>query len=279
MKKTPILFAGYQRRLGAIVLCLCCATAYALDPAYLEEFPDMDRIVADTNSGDRFDDLARQAGIVRQLRETINILAGQRRYDNQLTPDEQRLIAEYWEADAVIKAQAEVIAPKTTSGSGDPPWTKWYLLATRYELDDDLREWVIGRYFSAETLRRLGHADADHAALAARGAAELNAGMGLKPKSRWESQTADELYESILVLSFLTILALPFLYREMRRFGIVPGDPRQLIAGFRRYHLQWFSGIVEDYSKSTETTTTTTTTHYTDGSTRISQGFSKTSYE
>ena len=262
----------------SLLLLLCSANAFALDPPWLDEFPDLERIAADNDSGDRFDDLARQAGIVRQLREAINILAGERRWNNQLTPDEKAVIARYWDADNLIQSQAEIIAPKTVS-DGESPWTRWYIQASRYELDDNLRAATISTYFSAETLRRLGYADTEHAALAARGRALTSEGFGMKPKSHWDKQTPDEKLESIAITAFFVLFALPFLYREMRRFGIRKDDPLQLQAGFRRYALHWFSGIVENYNKSTEITTTTTTTQYAQGGTSIRHKVTKTTYE
>src|SRR5690606_14038118 len=125
-----------KRLSKAPLLLLFFATmVVALDPPWLDEFPELDRIIADNSTGDRFDDLARQAGVVRQLREAVNILAGNRRWNNQLTADEQAVIARYWEADNWIKSQAELVAPKTSADGGESAWTRWYLAASNYELD------------------------------------------------------------------------------------------------------------------------------------------------
>ncbi len=262
-----------------LLLLLCATTVLALDPHWLDEFPDLDRIIADNSTGDRFEDLARQAGVVRQLREAVNILAGNRRWNNQLTPDEQAVIARYWEADKWIQSQAELVAPKGSADGGESAWTRWYLAASSYELDEDLRAATISTYFSAATLRELGYADAEHAALAARGRALTSEGFGMKPKSRWDKQTAEEKTESILFIAGMVVFMLPFLYRETRRFGISKKDPKQLRAGFRRYTLHWFSGTVANYRKSSTTTTTTVTTQHVSSGTSIRQSVTRTTYE
>lgn len=262
-----------------LLLLFCATTVLALDPPWLDEFPELDRIIADNNTGDRFDDLARQAGVVRQLRETVNILAGNRRWNNQLTPDEQAVIARYWEADNWIKSQAELIAPKESTGRGESAWTRWYQAASSYELDEDLRAATVSTYFSAATLRELGYADTEHAALAARGRALTSEGFGMKPKSQWDKQTPEEMANSIMFIVGMVVLMLPFLYRETRRFGIDKKDPKQLRAGFRRYTLHWFSGTVANYRKSSTTTTTTVTTQHVSGGSSIRQSVTKTTYE
>lgn len=181
-----------------LLLLFCATTVLALDPPRLDGFPKLDRIIADNNSGDRFDDFGRQAGVVRQLREAVNILAGNRRRNNQLTPDE------------------------------------------------DLRAATISTYFPAVTLRKLGYADGEHAALAARGRALTSEGFCMKPKSRWDKQTDEEMAESIMFIAGMVVFMLPFLYRETRRFGIRQKDPKQLLAGFHRYTPHW---LISQYSK------------------------------
>ncbi|MDH5501634.1 MAG: hypothetical protein OEY72_11110, partial [Gammaproteobacteria bacterium] len=270
-----------KKRLAKTLLLLlfCATTVLALDPPWLDEFPELDRIIADSDTGDRFDDLARQAGVVRQLREAVNILAGNRRWNGQLTPDEEAVIARYWEADKWIQAQAEPIAPKTASGNKESPWTRWYLLASEYELDEDLRAATVSTYFSAATQRELGYADAERAAQVARGRALTSEGFGMKPKSQWDKQTPEEMANSILFIVGMVVVMLPFLYRETRRFGIDKKDPKQLRAGFRRYTLHWFSGTVANYRKSSTTTTTTVTTQHVSGGSSIRQSVTRTTYE
>src|SRR5690606_19080349 len=129
------------------------------------------------------------------------------------------------------------------------------------------------------TLRELGYADSEHAALAARGRELTSEGFGMKPKSPWDKQSPEEMAKSIIFIAAMVVFMLPSLYRETRRFGISKKDPKQLRAGFRRYSLHWFSGTVANYRKSSTTTTTTVTTQHVSGGSSIRQSVTRTTYE
>jgi hypothetical protein len=74
----------------------------ALNPPYLSEMPSVERVLREMQANDPAETAARQMGTFLQLKGIIENLAGPRKYHNQMTPDETRLIGEYYAAYAHI---------------------------------------------------------------------------------------------------------------------------------------------------------------------------------
>ena len=58
----------------------------ALDPAYLDEMPSIEQVLADVHGKDPMNTLARQMAALMQLVKVVEDMAGNRRYGG-MTPD------------------------------------------------------------------------------------------------------------------------------------------------------------------------------------------------
>ena len=133
--------------------------AHALDPAYLADWPAVERVLADHQGKDRADTLARQMAALHQLDRAIEEMAGPRRWHG-LTPDENRLRSHYGAASGRIRDEVNSTLPNELSPGfhgplAKPPLRKWYALQWQYERDLDVRAATLGRYLSPATLQRL----------------------------------------------------------------------------------------------------------------------------
>jgi hypothetical protein len=73
-------------------------TQQALNPPYLKEFPSVDQIMTQLRGSSAQDTAYRQLTALHELAQMIAALAGQRTAQNQLTPDEARIITSYYNA-------------------------------------------------------------------------------------------------------------------------------------------------------------------------------------
>ena len=73
-------------------LALVAQTSGALEPPYLDEWPDPERVVQDFRGDDELDTLARQIGALRRLNTMLRDLAGDRESTDAFTPDEMRIM-------------------------------------------------------------------------------------------------------------------------------------------------------------------------------------------
>lgn len=69
-----------------------------LNPAYLKEFPSPDQVMAQVKGGSAQDTAYRQLTALHEFGQMIVAMAGPRMAQNQLTPDETRLITNYFNA-------------------------------------------------------------------------------------------------------------------------------------------------------------------------------------
>ena len=73
--------------------------AQATNPAYLSEFPSVDRVTTEMQAGDPAETAARQMGAFWQLKQMVEDMAGTRFYQKGgLTPDETRMRQAYYTA-------------------------------------------------------------------------------------------------------------------------------------------------------------------------------------
>lgn len=142
-------------RFLAAALLLFSTTAQALDPSYLSHWPSADRVLADHAGVDEDDTLARQMSALIVMQNSIDYMAGPRRWQG-LTPDEQRLRGEYYRAADRIRGQVHAThSNERTSRFGEAPLQKWNGQQWRYEGDPSFRHTTLTRYLPAEAVTRI----------------------------------------------------------------------------------------------------------------------------
>jgi len=143
-----------------VLLLAFAPRSYALDPAYLTEWPSAEQVLADHHGKDRQDTLARQMAALHHLDRSIEDMAGTRRWHG-LTPDENRLRGEYYAAAERIRDEVNsTLSNELPSGFNGPfakpPLRKWYALQWKYERDPQVRAQTLSRYLSPPLLAELG---------------------------------------------------------------------------------------------------------------------------
>jgi superkiller protein 3 len=116
----------------------------ATNPAYLSQFPSVERVKAEIKGTDAMDTAARQMGALWQLQEIIKELSGFRWTRNQLTPDENRLLGQY----AAGYQTAGQPYERIQNAPSHPDKPKWYRMHAFYETDDGFREELFNRLLS-----------------------------------------------------------------------------------------------------------------------------------
>ncbi len=120
--------------------------AQALDPPYLKEIPSVERVLKEIQGKDPDETAAKQMGTFLQFKSLIETMSGRRRYQNKLTPDENRLISEYH------TAYFQVTQRK-------PEYTKMPALKG-FDIDPRWRSELFTRYFSPEFTAQYAAVDA-----------------------------------------------------------------------------------------------------------------------
>ncbi len=103
-------------------LCLVAFRASALEPAYLAEWPDPQRIAQDFKGIDRLDTLALRVAALTRLNRLVNEMAGDRYYSAGKfpTPDEARVIAAIRAAATPLNAEVEAALDAKAAGADTP---------------------------------------------------------------------------------------------------------------------------------------------------------------
>jgi hypothetical protein len=108
------------------------------NPAYLSQFPSVDRVKTELKTADAMDTAARQMGAFWQLQEIIKDMSGLRWTTNALSADEKRFIGQY--------ASAYQEAGQPYASYPDRP--KWYQMHAFYETNQDFRDQLFSRFLS-----------------------------------------------------------------------------------------------------------------------------------
>lgn len=138
--------------------------AQATNPPYLSEMPPVERILREIRGADADQTAARQMGTFLQFKGMIETMAGGRRYRNELTPDEQRLIGAYY------GAYWEIAKTK-------PEYQKFTGLKG-FDIDPAWRKQLFDQYFSPEFRAVYDGVEADYARrIAARAKADTQSMM------------------------------------------------------------------------------------------------------
>lgn len=119
---------------------------------WLEEMPSVERVRAEIRGKDEQDTAARQAGAFYQLREMLGLLAGDRRFRNQLSEEERRLMRIYAEADGAARAPImERFDDAETRKLGmNSLRAKFVGAYTGYQFDKGLTDELLKRFFSPD---------------------------------------------------------------------------------------------------------------------------------
>ena len=235
------------------ILATAATAAPATGPAYLSQWPEVERVLADQRGSDEPDTWARQMAALHQLDRAIEDMADERRW-NQLTADEIALRGRYRQASATIREQARA-SLSNDLGPGfhwpwkEPPLQAWNSRQWEYESDPAFRHATLSRYLSPELLAEL---DARRAASDQRGRAagrRMMEDLGYREPT-WSAigGVGQDVVAATVALLLLPLLLL--LVRELRRFGLDPDDPKLLKAGFAKYPLAFVTGVVDAYKSS-----------------------------
>ena len=107
---------------------------------YIGQFPTIERVRTAIKGSDTTDTTARHVGAFWQLRQIVEQMAGFRRYRNQMTQEEGRLIGQYnlgyQQSEAAIPAGLDKIA-----------WNRTY---NKYLYDDGLREEIFEKLLNPQ---------------------------------------------------------------------------------------------------------------------------------
>ena len=93
----PLILAK-ARLVISLTVSPLAAPNQATNPPYLREMPSVERVKAEIKGSDPVDTSARQSGAFQRLQDIIKTLAGPRFQSNEFTPDESRLINQYFNA-------------------------------------------------------------------------------------------------------------------------------------------------------------------------------------
>lgn len=234
--------------LGALVAA--APVAWAVKPAYLAQWPDVARVLADQKGADEPDTWARQMAALNQLDRAIEDMADERRW-NQLTADELALRGRYRQASAAIRQQANASLSNELGPGFHWPWEEaplqaWNSRQWQYESDPAFRRETLSRYLAPELLSELDArktASDDRAHAAGR---QLMEDLGYR-ESTWSSMGGAGQDAVAMILALLALAVLLMLVRELRRFGLDRKDPKLLRAGFARHPLDFETGVVDRY--------------------------------
>lgn len=271
-----IVVVRWRAAIAATSLLLASLPAAALEPAWLDEMPSTERVLADTVGEDPLDTKALQAAAFAHLRKAIEDLGDRRRVTGYL-PDEKRLMETYGGQYFQIQEEAKALTGPP-DGTSDSPWARWLAQQGRYERDHAVRAEILTRYLSPDTRARLNVTIAESDARVRQSKREMMRGLGHEV-SFWDEMEPQEQQQA---LGFATVMLALFgllMIRELRTFGLVPADPMTLRAGFGRYALHVATGIVENYSKWVDTTKTTTVTRHESGQTSTSVSYRSVTHE
>lgn len=243
---------GMLARILPLATCiLVLSSANGASPDYLTEFPSVERVLAEIKGRDDRDTQARQIGALRQLWHMVASLAPGRAE----TPDETRLRQAYNVASGQIdRPMMATFSKADTERLGfKSPRAQWVALCAMYETDEALREELLTRFFSPSFRTRFAQLIADGHRVQMHTADELGqTGAGEAPQwlvdLPWYKGPA---YVLAAVTAVCALWLLGALMAELKGVGLVPGNPRELRAGRRRFELDSLTGIVVQQTKST----------------------------
>ena len=243
--RRPAIFLG-------CLLLVALNTAAALEPPYLDEMPNPQRVLRDFKGRDRLDTLALQLGALARLSRIVVEMAGTRYYTpgQYPTADEARILQAIRAASEPLLAEAEgTFDPKLTGA--DTPRAEWRRSVARYRESAEVYQRLMDLYFSPQFRKLHG------AMLAERGATIDNARAAQERGRRALAGEPEPIapkdwtWALVLAGAMLLLLVLGNLHLLLpMRIGA--SDPHVLRVGLKSYRLDWVAGVVTVYSKKDE---------------------------
>ncbi len=241
-------FTRAVRRWPATLLWLIALPCAALEPAYLNEFPDPQRVIADFAGTDRLDTLALQMAALNRLNRFVPEMAGARynTVGQYPTADEQRVQDAIRAAAAPLGAEVDAVFG-TGSRERGTPRGEWYAKFEAYQYGDELYQRLMDSYFSPSF--RAAHAASTGAVAASqeRGREQLERGrraLAGEPEPVIAVDRTGEIQFGLAMLALVVLGAAPL----WRRATISANAPYTFRLGFKRYNIEWISGVLANYS-------------------------------
>jgi hypothetical protein len=243
--------------LSALVVLALFHPALARDPAYLDEFPDPQRVFRDIQGRDRLDTLARQLGALDRLAGIMVEMAGPRaaRPGGYPNPDEQQIMDGYRAAAAPLFREVDALV-----GASKGPGSPRAIFTARhaaYRVDRVLTHELMSRFFSGRFEAAYGKAIGqtfDQEKYRSQERRNLRALRG-EPETVWSRLSDEDQASALRYGAAMLLLMVLGLVREFGRFGFDRSDPRILKTGFiGRSRVDWATGILGAYREWTHHT-------------------------
>jgi hypothetical protein len=242
-------FAYFARRSLAALVGLIALPCSALEPAYLSEFPDPQRVLQDFRGTDRLDTLALQMAALTRLNRFVPEMAGTRYYGAGQYPtrDEQRTLDAITAVATPLEAEVDAavgVRPRTPG----TPRGAWQAKFEAHLYGDDLYQRLMAAYFSpsfrAAHIASTGATDA----LRERGRAQVERGArtlaGEAEPVNTPSRTR-EIEFGLAMLALVVLGAAPL----WRRARISASAPYAFRLALKRYQVEYVSGVLANYSQ------------------------------
>lgn len=240
--------------LASALFLLAASAAFARTPAYLDEFPDPQRIVRDFQGKDPFDTAALQTAMFNRLTSIMFDMAGDRVPNRYPNPDEEEIIKAINAVAGPIVTQAIASLPAGT----DLPYHRLRERQLKYEHDRALNERLMKLYFTPQFPALYAQAKEANATRSSsfrqNNARQLRAMRG-EAETTWTRMSPEEQGTALRWGAGAVLLLLFALVREARPFRFDKSNPRILKAGFGRCRIDFATGRFDDYEEWTCTKT------------------------
>jgi hypothetical protein len=245
-----------NRLITMLVFCGWATTSMALDPPHLDEMPEIPRVLADMRGSDLNDSYARQAAAMHHLAQLVLTMAGNRRYADKLTDDENQVYRVYMAE--LIRLQSEISDKlNPTHDPANQGFFRWSDQFTQYRGNTRFAGELIQRYFSPAFIAQYQATVADASAARRAEYRPPRDPMFGDFGKRWKRMTPDERTGAILFASLMIVILGLVVAAEFMPFGIHPDDPHKIRAGLRRYRLDWATGTFGNYVRREDSRSST----------------------
>jgi hypothetical protein len=242
--------------MAMLIVGLWSSTATSAPDDYLQGFPTLEHVMAETRGSDELDTAARQAAAFNILSDVVVTLAPGRDTPGggSFSPKEQALNSLYKNAEVKADMVAyRIVDPKNIQNDARDKWNKH---RDEYIASGSFRDSVLRflpqeqRVSLAEEFKKrvseIKALSARRIALAAKPVVEMSTvDRDLAPRSQLLSQLA-------LVAGMMLVFGIA---RELRPFGLDSSNEPMIRAGGKRHHIYSFAGMALSPTKTRETRT------------------------
>ena len=269
---------------AAFVAVVLSLPALAVNPPYLAEFPDPERVAKDFAQGkDQMDTLAHQVAALNRLYQLAAEMAGERRFapgpDAFPNADELALRSRIGKLGGPLQREAEATFDPKAKGF-DTPRAKWMRRLHNYQESEELLDELMQRYFSPQFQKSYSLITGYMHKVREQSAKETLRGSytlrGMK-MPRWEEMSADERRNGLIFGGAMVFLLILGLWLQLRRRPDVPADRNKLRTGFQGQTYDWATGTLSGFSARLEghrwvNRPASVKTHWGDGTVTTSSG-------